>query len=146
MIRDANYEDIEDVFDLGHSLWLESNYRHLPWDNEKARRMGHVFIERDDKYFRIVEKDEKIIAFCMGGLSDYIFSEGLFAEEYLLYTEKKAPLSGAKLMRDFEKWARQWGALEMNFSTTAYGEDPRYEAFCTRLGYEPCGRNWKRRL
>ena len=60
--------------------------------------------------------------------------------------DKDMEAKKAKLMKDFEKWAKQCGALEISFSTTAYGEDPRYEAFCTRLGYEPCGRNWKRRL
>lgn len=127
-------------------MYLESEYSTLPFDPEKARRMGGVFIDRQDRYFRVYEKDGVPVAFCMGGIADYIFSDALLGEEYIVYTNQEAPMAGARLMKDFEKWARDFGAIELNFSTTALGDDPRYEAFCTRLGYRPCGRHWKKRL
>lgn len=146
MIRDAHEDDIDGLFELAHRMYLESRYSTLPFDGEKARRMGRIFINREDRYFRVYEKDETPVAFCMGGITDYMFSDCLLAEEYIVYSDAKAPLSGLRLMKDFEKWAKDWGVLEINFSTTALGDDPRYEAFCTRLGYRPCGRHWKRRL
>ena len=146
MIRDAEHEDVEECLELGHRMYLASQYSSLPWCSDKCRNLGHSFVEREDRYFRLYEKDNRPVGFCTGGIEDLIFSEEYMGKEYLLFTSEEVPLVGLRLMRDFEKWCINWGVMEIDFSTTSQGEDKRFEAFANRLGYRPAGRHWKRRL
>ena len=73
--------------------------------------------------------------------------DDLFAQEELLFTDGKSHLAGLKLLKDFEKWAIDWGALQINFPVTYDGlTDVKYNKVMERLGYKQQGTIFKKDL
>ena len=148
MVRDGTDDDIEKLLPLAIKMHETSIYKGLELDLEVVRKYAKGFIKDDWKYFRVyVGQDEVPSAFFMGFTTNYFFNNQVLGCEENLFTNEKNPFAGIRLTKDFEKWCKKRGAVEMNFSVTHSGKpNGQYHKFMKRMGYQEIGAIFKKRI
>mgnify|MGYP001186976245 FL=1 len=147
MIKDGTNEDIEYLLPLAKKMHETSIYRNLDYTDERIRTYAQKFVQSEDHYFRVYIKDEKPTAFFLGYITNYIWSYQILGCEEQLFTDNSSPLVGLKLTKDFEKWCKEKGAVEVNFSVTHSGKpNEKYNKFMERMGYKDVGSIFKKRI
>lgn len=147
MIRDATECDIEYLLPLARKMHSTSIYKNSHYSDDNIRVWAKGYITSDHSYFRVYCREEKAVAYLLGYITNYLWGDDLFAQEELLFTDGKSHLAGLKLLKDFEKWAIDWGALQVNFPVTYDGlTDVKYNKVMERLGYKQQGTIFKKDL
>lgn len=125
MIRKATEADIEDLVEMGASFHAAAKHpsRYNP---EHARDL----LEAMFKQGAVFRSDKGMI----GGLLSpaYCNRNWLMAVELFWWSEDR---QGLKLLRAFERWAKDVGADEVRMTTLA--SHPDVETIISRMGYAP---------
>lgn len=147
MVRDATYDDVEKLLPLAYVMHQTSIYKETEYDEEVVRKYAKHFVDSENNYFRVVDKDGKPCAFFLGYITTYLWSNQTLACEENLFTDGTSVLAGLKLTKDFEAWAKEKGAYEVNFSITHSGKpDEQMNKFMVRMGYQERGAIFKKRI
>jgi hypothetical protein len=100
-IRPAALDDLDRLLALGREMHVESSYRSLNFDEQKAR----MFLMRlmSDQYVRVYEQDDKILGGMVGMSVQPWFSNDLYAVDIALFISAKhrGSLAAARLIKDF---------------------------------------------
>ena len=147
MIRIAAYEDIELLLPLAIKMHKTSKvYGDLDINLDKVRSYAKSYIDGKNRYFSVSEKDGKATAFFLGHGSRYFFSDQILGCQDNLFTDEKSPMCGIRLTKDFEKWCKARGAVEINFGITSSHVREKHDKFMSRLGYKDSGTVYKKRI
>lgn len=126
MIRAASLDDLPRVVGLGAKFHAYSPHRVFPYDADAFGAFAEKLIEAGGVFL----SDE---GFCGGMLTPLYFSpETLIAAELFWF----APSEGKALREAFERWARDAGAVAVQFSAIADDHEKAVNRLYQRAGYE----------
>lgn len=117
-----------------------------PTDEDAMRRRLAAILPRDDYATFVAERGGRVVAFVgvMHGLS--YNADGPYARVLSLVVEpeERGRGTGARLLEEAEKWAREQGAAKVHL-TTALHRDGAHR-FYERSGYERTGARYLKKL
>lgn len=137
MIELVNQDNLGDFLVLAKRMHAESAYRHLPFNGQKlSQYVGNPII-----FAALAKRDNAYVGVMMGIVSPDIFGDAPIATDFGLYVEGKARggFAAIALVRAFERWAKEKGAVEIRPGVTAHITDEHSIALYKRLGYEVFG-------
>jgi len=147
MIRDAVYEDIEKLVPLAIEMHRTgSTQRFTDFYIPKFRDYCKRCIEYNNRYFRVFDSGSGPTAFFMGFVSEHLYGRDRVGVQENMWTDGKTPMCGIRLSKDFEKWCKEKGVVELTFSITHSHDRERHGKFMSRLGYKDSGVVYKKRM
>lgn len=147
-VRPAEEKDIEPCLELGRQFWDESHYGRFTFNNDKAVSFGKTIIGSPWSFFWVAEDEGKTVGFNIAHLENPAFSYDLMAIHDLLFVNKndRGHMAGLKLMRVYDHWAKENGAVYATFIPSGMGLDERWDSFSSHLGYEKMGSYFRKEL
>ena len=148
-IRDIDLDsEIEDVADLLLEMQAES-----PFFSEFEPDVDHfVFItdhiENNKGFAKAAVFNGKMVGVMLGIVSTISFIKATCAREIVLYIkpEHRDSFFSIRLIKEFEKFAKSREVDFINMGITSEINDSRIGQLYERLGYEPKGRNYSKRI
>lgn len=110
-IRPMSEEDIFDVLILAKEFSKEAPKTHK-WDKDKTNNFLQSALEAPNMQVFVIESDGEITGAIVGVLTEMFMSNKVVATELAWFVSKEARGTPAsiKLVKTFEKWAKQNGA------------------------------------
>jgi GNAT superfamily N-acetyltransferase len=139
-------QDIEPMIEMGASMHAESAFAALDYSWSKCRELGHRYIQNPDVNFgAVAEADGKTVGMLMGYVTDYYFGNDKIACDILWYIDPdhRGSRAAIKLLRAFQRWAKEQGASEVCIGVSTAVEFERTGLLLQRLGYTHVGGNYK---
>jgi len=142
--RAENANDITRMIELGAKMHHESVYSKYDYDKKYLQHYGEHMLKHPEEYglFLAEDGDGEITAMVAGFISPLYFNpEVKVAHDFFLYVhpQMRGGLSAVKLMRAYEKWAKQAGASEVSMGITAGIANETAAKFFGGIGYESKG-------
>jgi len=142
-IRHATYADLGRLLALCEEGVGESRYQRYAFNAAKAATLLERALEVGDVIVLVAVDDENVVqGFFAGVVTQHYFVDMVYATNIGLYMTpaKRGGLTAAKLVREFERLARERGASEIMLGATAGGVNAvRAVSFYKKLGYQPVG-------
>jgi GNAT superfamily N-acetyltransferase len=141
-IRFANQFDIEHIVRLSRAAINESRYARYGIVEAKIETLVNASLESDELVALLaVDGDDVPFGFLGGIVSHHYFADMKYATNLVVYVSPEARGSRAaiKLIREFERVAKERGADEIMLGVTAGFHAPRIEKFYNALGYQTVG-------
>ena len=148
-IRLLEFNDSQQVIDLGRIIHKESHYNFLPYEEMKIQELIMVTLKNPQSNVCFVaEYDGKIIGALCGFIAAYIMNYELFAQDLGLWIlpKKRGTWAAKKLLDTFEYWAKQKGCKEIMLSITSNINSDRTAQFYEKLGYTNLGAICRKRI
>ncbi len=137
MIRSATKRDIPALVEMGRMMHGESpTFRHIPLNLAKVtRQFAHAV--KADTHCVIVAADDEPYGVLLGYSQDYWFSDAMMANDLILYVkpERRGGRDGVRLIRAFEKWAKDKGITDVNVGISSGLKTKSFLRLMDRLGY-----------
>lgn len=110
MIRQATFEDIPRMIEIGAVMHKESRYRELSYCPEKLTPLLKLIIEHG--FAMVAEKDGHVFGLFIGLVEEHWFSTDKIATDLALFVEpgKRGGLAACMLTSAFLDWAESKGA------------------------------------
>lgn len=140
---DYSTATLEDSLEITH-IWRvfqrESSQSFADFDWDKAHDQVVSWIDSDDWEIFLAKKGIRVCGILIGAVTRYPYSNTLVAGDYIWYVmpESRGGMTGVRLMRMMEKWAKGRGAVVMETGATS-GIENRAAGLMERLGYSPVG-------
>ena len=84
-VRLPKMEDYDQINDLGRWFQENSIYANCDWSPKKCHVMLVNCVEKQNPFFlRVVEKDDEIVGFFLGNITEYFFSTKKIANELVV--------------------------------------------------------------
>jgi GNAT superfamily N-acetyltransferase len=143
MIREARYDDLEQILILGWDMHQESRYKDLDYDVEKSAMFFQMAMD-DSKYlFLVSEKAGQIIGGFIGYCVSQWFSDDKTAGDLVLYVqpEHRGGLSAVRLVKKYIEWAKDQGVKDghIGLGITTGIHTEKTGRFYESLGFEKTG-------
>ena len=147
MIRRATEEDIEFSINIGLGFIRDGYYSHLPVDVEKMRFHAERALHEPNWLYLVDERDGEQVGFFSAHIEETLFGPGLIAYQDLMYIQPYARkgMSALKFLREFEKWARGKGCLNLYFAPSVH-VDEGFDKLAKRVGYSYIGPQYGKKL
>ena len=142
-MKDYSTATLEDSLEVTH-IWRmfqrESSQSFADFDWDKAHDQVVSWIDSDDWEIFLAKEGLQVHGLLVGAVSRYPYSNTLVAGDYIWYIapEHRGGMTGVRLMRMMEKWAKGRGAVVMETGATS-GVENRAVGLMERLGYTPVG-------
>ena len=136
----ATLEDSLEVTHIWRMFQRESSQSFADFDWDKAHDQVVSWIDSDDWEIFLAKEGLQVHGLLVGAVSRYPYSNTLVAGDYIWYIapEHRGGMTGVRLMRMMEKWAKGRGAVVMETGATS-GIENRAAGLMERLGYSPVG-------
>ena len=136
----ATVDDSLDVTHIWRRFQRESSQSYVDFDWDKAHEQVLSWIEDKDWEIFLAWKGRILCGVLIGAVTTYPYSRALIAGDYIWYIipESRGGMTGVRLMRMMEKWARDRGAVSMETGSTS-GIENRAMGLMERLGFSPVG-------
>jgi len=136
----ATVDDSLDVTHIWRRFQQESSQSYVDFDWDKAHEQVLSWIEDKDWEIFLAWKGRILCGVLIGAVTTYPYSRALIAGDYIWYIipESRGGMTGVRLMRMMEKWARDRGAVSMETGSTS-GVENRAMGLMERLGFSPVG-------
>ena len=143
-VRRAEKKDVNKLVELGKLMHKESVYSKYAFDEDYIKFYGDYMMDHPDEYgvFMAEDNEGEVTAMVAGFISKMYFNpEVKIAHDFLLYVhpEKRGGIAAVRVMRAYEKWAKDVGASEVSMGITAGIDNERAERFFSGIGYDPKG-------
>lgn len=135
MIRDATFEDFDELLELFRKAHGESIFADLPFNEAKVQRTFVTTLAFDRGYARVIERSNKILGCLAGTVVENQFGV-VCAQDLLNYSHAGTD----KLVKDFMGWAQKHGAIFVQI--TDFSEGDRYGKLLSSIGLKPAGVNY----
>jgi GNAT superfamily N-acetyltransferase len=114
VIRGASLDDVDELLRLGRQMHAESE---MPYAFNAGKLRGlieRMLVQPHLGIVLVAERDGAIIGFMGGMVAPHFFSDAMVATDFALYVEPehRGGMTGASLIKAFEKRAFQLGAWE----------------------------------
>lgn len=118
IIRDASLDDIQQLVALGEAFHQESMFSRIPFKREKVTQLLESLvkdIQNKKIFFKVCIKEQTVYGGLIGFLSNYFFSDAYAANDLGLFIlpDKRGSFAAAKLLKLFQEWGHQTGAMEV---------------------------------
>jgi len=136
----ATAADSLDVTSIWKRFQEESSQSYVDFDWDKAHEQVLSWIGDEDWEIFLARKGRELCGTLIGAVTTYPYSKALIAGDYIWYIipESRGGMTGVRLMRMMESWARDRGAVSMETGSTS-GIDNRANGLMERLGFSPVG-------
>lgn len=136
----ATVDDSLDVTHIWRRFQRESSQSYVDFDWDKAHEQVLSWIKDENWEIFLAWKGRILCGVLIGAVTTYPYSKALIAGDYIWYIipESRGGMTGVRLMRMMEKWARDRGAVSMETGSTS-GIDNRANGLMERLGFSPVG-------
>ena len=136
----ATVADSLDVTHIWKRFQEESSQSYVDFDWDKAHEQVLSWIEDENWEIFLARKGNELCGTLIGAVTTYPYSKALIAGDYIWYIipESRGGMTGVRLMRMMESWARDRGAVSMETGSTS-GIDNRANGLMERLGFSPVG-------
>lgn len=147
-VRPATETDIQPCLRLAEQFWHESIYKMVSFDADKSVAYGRNVIENPWSLFWVAEDGGGVIGFVIAHLENPAFSNDIMAVHDFLFVNKddRGHMAGIQLMRVYDHWAKENGAVIATFVPSGMGLDPRWESFANHLGFEKTGLYFRKEM
>ena len=148
-IRQLEFNDIKETILCCARYHKESEYKNIPFNNEKLADFFLATLNNPDYFFKVFEKENKIIGLFAAHLNTYIFSHSVLAEDLAWYLDKNERGSGntaVKILSQYKQWAKERNAVEALIVTSSGITILRTAQLLNRLGFTQVGTAHKYRL
>jgi len=150
-IRPPKLEDYDQINDLGRWFQENSIYATCGWSEKKSLYWVTTGAQSDSNTFmRVAEKDGKIVGFFLGCLTEYFFSEKRIANEMVVVFEEehRTKIAGSiiRMIRQFELWAKDRDAHEINLGIVSGIAGKGYGTLLKRYGLKEVGQIFKKEV
>tara|TARA_R110000744_G_scaffold184693_1_gene304094 strand:- start:27 stop:476 length:450 start_codon:yes stop_codon:yes gene_type:complete len=142
-VKEYSTATLEDSLKITH-LWRrfqrESSQSFADFDWDKAHDQVVSWIESENWGIFLAKEGLQVRGVLIGAVTTYPYSNTLVAGDYIWYIapEYRGGMTGVRLMRMMESWAKGRGAVVMETGATS-GVDTRASGLMERLGYTPVG-------
>jgi GNAT superfamily N-acetyltransferase len=137
MIRNATYDDIPKLVEMGLKLNQESNYAHVTYAPDRVAATCKLMI--DQGFLIVSEKDGEVVGVMMGDVQTSWYSNERMGFDLTLYIEPqhRSGLMAARMIKQFEEWCKSMGATQIRpgVSTGSAAASKLYKA----MGYVVTG-------
>ena len=141
MIREATLQDLGNVFNISKRLYLHSanHIRIYEWDDDTALDTLREFITSKHSTILIDEKDGDLRGFIMAQLTTPYAGISIIANDIAFFVspEFQGGNTALRLIRAYEKWAKQAGATHIELGVSSGVDTERALSMYSYLGYAP---------
>ncbi len=147
-IRSATNEDIKNMIELGHKVYVESRFSHLGYDITKIKHGLEAFIllhAKGSHLALLAENAEgRIVGAFLGAIEEYFFTTNKSANSILIWVDPdyRGSSIAIKLIDVFKQWAVKKGAKEINMVVSSGVRIGSTDRFIRRLGFVQSGGNY----
>jgi hypothetical protein len=138
MIRKGRIDDLPQFWELGTRLLQQTPYASIEVDRQCVYRTFAQCINSSLCCCFVAEHDGKLSGVILGVAQEVWWSRSRSASDLMFYAER--PGDGARLLKEFEKWA--WNVPRMGDVTVAQSSGidvDRMDALYHRRGYRTVG-------
>lgn len=150
LVRAIHRLDVDRCVELGAMMHQEGVYRHLPYDVEHTASIAEACVEGSVFKCFVAEDEGVIVGMIAGYLTGMFFNpKYLLAQDLVLYVQPEFRGHGAtvvRLIKSFERWAKDSGAFRVLLGITVGINDEQAEGLYARLGYKLAGQVFKKEL
>lgn len=138
MIRRATIHDLAQIADLAIEAIDPSSVPTLRIDRERIEVMVKDVVTSPKNFGMVSIRNGKIVGAVGVLVHDSLFFERMTASVLMFYC--KAPGDGARMIRDFVRWAKGRPAIKQIVFSLEWDADPRIAKFLERMGFKnhPC--------
>ena len=151
IVRKPTPDDEQYIISLGELFQKTSLFSVSGWSNDKARYWVRTGIdENSDTFMRVVELDGNVIGLFLGYISEYFFSYEKIASDLVVFIHPDHRMNAYRplkqMVREFEEWAKERGAIETCIATSSGTDGAGYKKFVLKQGYNEVGFVTKKRI
>jgi len=144
-IRKAKESDMDAIIELGKSMYVESDYQGMAFNEDKCRAFLSVVITTGLAI--IAEKDGWIVGMLGAGIQPHIFTDTLMSWDDLVYVlpQYRGTRAAQRLITVYIAWAQELGVKRENIyiGINAGINIDRTARFYHKLGFKRSGINMK---
>lgn len=116
MIREANFNDIDEIMRIGDELIQVSEYVDMPIEPHLCRRNLAMMIG-SKKFFSVVDEvNGQLYGFMFGVIDSVFWSTVKYATDIVIFSKTN---SGIKMIKQFDTWAKSNGAIKSIMAVTS---------------------------
>ena len=150
MIRDYDQNDYDQVLSLMKAMHLDSQYKVHEFD-EDSIKFYMDYVLKNDGFFKVVERDGKIVGGAMAMITPYFFSTDRMANDlgFYILPEYRKGRDGLALFKQYIEWGKEKGVYEVQIGGSYYFDSNEHESLkklLVALGFKPSGEVFKRVL
>lgn len=140
--RFKDMADVAHMIELGAEMHAESMYASRPYLPAKLAAYGKQFLMEPKAGVGILaEEDGKCHGIMAGWALRNFYNDDICARDMILYVRKskRGGTTGMRMVREFERWAKEVGAKEITIGISAAIDNDKATRFYQALGYSPRG-------
>lgn len=145
-IRFAELKDIPALVEGGSRMHALTRFRSQPYNAQKlAQAFADIISRGQGKYaFFVAESAGRIVGALIGVMEQQIFSDGYTASVMHIdvLPESRMGGHGVRLLKAFERWARNRNAIEVCFGINSDAEVDALGRMASKMGYRKVGENF----
>jgi GNAT superfamily N-acetyltransferase len=139
MVRWMTIEDLPIAIAMGEAMHKESYYKHFDYDPMKLQKLWELSEAHQGFYGKFVAEnsDGKIVGMFVGMCAEHYFGHDKIATDLLLYVtpEARGGSAAPRLVKAYEKWARESGAKEIHVGVSTGVNEDRTARLYEKLGF-----------
>lgn len=147
-VRQATEWDLPAVIQLSLAYAEEADHHdNFTFDPELAALHGITAVRDPNSCFLVSVYEGKVVGFLWAILTTLPWSRTPIALDNILYVSPDyRGKQGMYLIRAYEKWAQECGAVEVNVSIASGITNERTESLYERLGYTKVGTSYRKEI
>lgn len=148
-IRDATLLDLPYMGRVAEAYSKEAGYHdRFPLSIDTLFRNLAISAVNPDAYLRLLVLGGEIIGGMWGTLATVPWSDSIMAQDNILYIspEHRKGGNGILIIRDWEHWAKERGAVAVNISTASGIKTERTCRLFTAMGYIHYGQDFRKEI
>lgn len=150
MIKEATLQDLDRVLTISKKLYLHSanHTRIYAWDDDTALGTLREFITGGYSTILIDENDGDLRGFIMAQLTTPYAGKNIIANDIAFFVdpEFQGANTALRLIRAYEKWAKQAGATHIELGVSSGINTERTLSMYSFLGYAPSSETYIKEL
>ena len=148
-IRFATLADVPSLVEAGSRMHALTRFRSQPFSAQRlAQAFSDLIAQEQGKYAFLVAAhvDGGIVGALIGVMEQQIFTDAYTASvmHFDVLPEARMGGHGVRLLRAFERWARNRNAIEVCLGVNSAPETEQLGRFIKRMGYRSVGANFVR--
>lgn len=140
---DPRYRD--STLEVAEQIHRTSVYADMPFDRNKLIQQLAVAgtVDNPERFFRLAVRDNQVLGGFYGVVMRVFFSSGLVAKDlgWWVREEARGGRAALLLLRAFEDWARERGAVKIGLGQTGVHDIERTTRLFEHCGYTVVGYN-----
>lgn len=140
-VREATFDDLVALIDMGEAMARTSNFRHLRFDGRQFGEFLVSLIVGPQSVVLVSEQDGEVTGAVLGMVTRSMIGPDHMASDlsFFVRPEHRASRAGVALLRRFIKWAVDAGAKRISMGNSAGMDDERYVKLLSRYGFDRAG-------